>query len=188
MAIQTDRSRSADAGAGAVLACAVERGWPRRTAAETASGSRAMSRLFSAAHRALRVSDLWPADPPRRQDAAAADHLRQHDRPRHPAQRHLLSEPVSCVADRGEARQPAGPGRSDCRRHRRQRDAREGHRPHRAQSGHAAGDRGRRAACCGTRTSPPCSCPSRPSAWRPCSRAACCRPTSARASMPPTAC
>ena len=73
-------------------------------------------------------------------DAAAAHHPRQHDRPRHPARRHLLPEPVPRLADRREAREPARAGRDHRRRHCRQRVG--GDRPHRARSRSAARGRG----------------------------------------------
>ena len=94
-----------------------------------------------AAHRPLRSPDLRADRPLRHQDPGPAHHLRQHLRPRHPAGRHLLSQPVPCLVDRCEAREPARPGRDHCCCHCRQRLRRD--RPHRARSRPAAGDRRR---------------------------------------------
>ena len=148
MAVETDGSRFG-AGARETLRRGVSAfgvyGRAVRDAAHDLAGHVAKaSGDLRALARGLRLYDFLtygPADPLRRPDAAAAHHLRQHDRPRHPARRHLLPEPVPRLADRCEAREPARAGRDHRRRHRRQRVG--GDRPHRARSRPAAGDRGR---------------------------------------------
>ena len=127
MAVQTDRSRSADAGDGSAAGSAMDLG--RVLGALRAHGAPPGGPGFTRGRFSRRIGlyEFLTYGPLIRlvsQDAAAAHHLRQHDRPGHPAGRHLLPRPVPRLADRGEARQPARAGRDHRRRHRRQRNAR----------------------------------------------------------------